>query len=1172
MGEDNGSNNDDADNILSLPYNELKKRVDDAGFRKAYLHSRYITTFYRKRLWKAMLDTALWRIKRETNKKIAVLQKDLGESIRPPTENEKKKIEDPGSTIEYWRREDAPIVSILGEIEAMSRWFSIKGMDQEWVADHLRAASCSEEDVDRILHDLFFEKPRIYGDQLPLTDHEIGREDKRKEMEQLLRNGVTIVVVVGEPLIGKSTAVGKLAKDLLNGYWTTDGERNDLSGIISIEIKHRDESGKEPKKKPPDRWQDAEVDEYPEDMSLDAGQITVSGEVLKDELKNVRPGDETSESLMNRLYRACLHSRGDPPGLRELLFDYQKDPEEKIHALRKALERDNYLIIVTHVDELLTEEGKFKDAFSLFAEFLFSCLRSEEISPRFLMTSTRRLTMGCETVNSVKEVKLEELSEEEGVELLRFFDPDGTYGLKDEDEEVLRDLVRQAIRKPFLLMHFVDQWKQCRQSGQGATIQEIMAYVREQKEDELVDRHYSYLPGPRKCVIDSLAVLDVAAPEGLIVHLRPSYYREAEVSLALSELVDYRLVTVSESDSPFGKEFELIPLFKERIRKKFLEERPSVFADISSRAAAYYEERQINVQQWRSAADAIPQVRAFYLHLQAEQYDQAVQLYLDLTYSPLIKWGFIETFSNLYDMILKLSDEALGPGRGASLMSRHAHLLSMQGKYREAIDEFEKVIVEAQQERDIKTQAFAFMKLAYLTAAHPETNGSNSRESNLSRACEYFHDAAMLTEHLNEGYERRVLEYKIFLGLARIYHQQMRIDDALESAHRALEAAGHIDKSARLKFHSLAKVGVIYRLNGDFEEADEVDEQIRKLAGETNTESVHAEVNSRQGHLFRYKGEFIRALEQHRSSFLLYSGPPTRNVAVQQVYMGNQYLALGEISEAIEQYISALDIAKQLRLHQEVSWFTNCLAAAYTVKGAYDKALRLHKTELNASQGWSEVVRHTERAYTNLLKGDDAAAWDAMREAIQETAQLQEQVPGEDFPELFLKLPYTHDFPDYEMPVPGQYQRQGTILARLYMNREEWANALDIIRKVREHTVVPYRHQAAAIEGVIQLRLGDGDRAQQAFDEACSFAEQMLAVNDGRFPDAGFTLGLAHCGRALCDMGSDTTYIDLAVAAYNQARQYSEVSTDEPLQLLELLEPLNPELIEQPLRILRLAA
>lgn len=1109
---------DSDSDVLSLPYVELTQRVGEADFRRRYLESQSITTLDKRTLWKAMLVSALNDIKRDTNLNKSDLQDELAICVRPSTQENKGGAR---SLIEYWMRLGQCIVSVPHEIEAMARWFSINGKDREWVSDHLRAASCSNEEIERILSELFFTKPCLTGDPLPLTDHEVGRESKRHEMEQCLRGGATIVVVTGAPLIGKSTAVGRLAKDLMEGYWTTDGNRNYLRGIISLEIRQRDES---------------------------------------------------SERLMNKLYDACLNNLDDPVGLHELLFDYQNDPREKVHELRKALEQDNYLIIVTHIDELLDEEGRIKDAYALFADFLDSCLRSQEKSPRFLVTSTCPLSLGCETVNAVREVKMEGLSTEEGIRLLRFFDPDGRYGLKDEDEQVLGEVVDLALGKPFLLIYFVEQWKKRIETGLDETPQATMEHVKAQKNEQLVDWHYSYLAGPVKCVMDRLAILDAAAPEGLIVHLRPTYYRSEEVEQALSHLVETHLVSVTEPDPHFGREFELDPLFKERIRQKIQEEQPPVFADISKRAAAYYEEQQINVQQWQSAADAKPQMRAFYLYMQAGQYDSAIQLYLELAYSPLAKWGFIETLFDLSDMLHELSENAMGPGRSASLMSRYAHLLSMQGKYDEAVKEFWKAIGQAQAIQDKTTQAFSYMKLAYLMCSHPDLNSADARHTNLSLACEYFKKAEVLTEQLSDGeYDKHMLQFKIFLGLARIYHQQMRIDESIESAYRALEATEHIPKSSRLEFHCLAKIGVIYRLNGDFEKAKEIDQRILQIVDEVNVESARAEVCSRQGHLRRYQGKFLQAREQHELSQFRYQqvGSVSRNVAVQKVYIGNQCLALGDINKAIESYESALDTAKQLRLSQEKSWFTNCLAMAYTMKGAYDRALKMHKKALGASQGWSRVVQKTERAYTNLLKGDDAAAWDDLRKAIQETARLQEQVPAEIFPDLFLSLLYTHDFPDYEMPVPGQYQRQGTILARLYMNQEEWPTALAVIKLVREHTVVPYRHQAAALEGIIRLRLGETAPAQQAFKCACDFAEEMLDANDGQFPDALVTQGLAHCGWALCDVSSETMHIDQAVTTYKQARQYNQVSLDEPLQLLEMLEPLNPKLLARPLNALR---
>ena len=100
------------------------------------------------------------------------------------------------------------------------------------------------------------------------------------------------------------------------------------------------------------------------------------------------------------------------------------------------------------------------------------------------------------------------------------------------------------------------------------------------------------------------------------------------------------------------------------------------------------------------------------------------------------------------------------------------------------------------------------------------------------------------------------------------------------------------------------------------------------------------------------------------------------------------------------------------------------------------------------------------------------------------------------------------------------------------------AGDLDAARKAiegaREYDWPQNNHAAAALHGVILLRLGEREAARGAFREALTLADELIAKT-ARYYEAHYTRGLAWSGLALC--GADTAEaLAAAQQAYRDAR------------------------------------
>ena len=123
------------------------------------------------------------------------------------------------------------------------------------------------------------------------------------------------------------------------------------------------------------------------------------------------------------------------------------------------------------------------------------------------------------------------------------------------------------------------------------------------------------------------------------------------------------------------------------------------------------------------------------------------------------------------------------------------------------------------------------------------------------------------------------------------------------------------------------------------------------------------------------------------------------------------------------------------------------------------------------------------------------------------------------------------------MQSPGDHQRRGTTLTRVYLHTGNLSNALRTIQTTRsaEHEVMPHRYYTALLHGLILYRLGHIEDARSRYLEALARADEILKLMP-RYYAAQYGRWLALAGLALIAEGpARSPLFRQAREAYKQA-------------------------------------
>jgi tetratricopeptide (TPR) repeat protein len=277
-------------------------------------------------------------------------------------------------------------------------------------------------------------------------------------------------------------------------------------------------------------------------------------------------------------------------------------------------------------------------------------------------------------------------------------------------------------------------------------------------------------------------------------------------------------------------------------------------------------------------------------------------------------------------------------------------------------------------------------------------------------------------------------------------------------------------------------------------------------------------------------GDVHKAIEFHEHALVIAREIGDRGgEGVDLGNLGNRYSDLGDARKAIEFYEQALVITREVGdREREGAWLGN-IGNRYSDLDEARKAIEFYEQqlaifqEIGYRQGESICIENI--GYTLLSFEDYHKAVQKIEQAIQIADEISFQ----------------------PMQLYGRWR-----LSQVYLLQNDLVNARATIEAALQYDVPQFNHNATALHGIIALRQGERETAQEAFAKSIAQADEILA----KTPDYYSALdakGLALCGAAIAaDNGrrtvddptgtlrsgqSSMVYRQQAIEAFQKARK-----------------------------------
>jgi tetratricopeptide (TPR) repeat protein/cellulose biosynthesis protein BcsQ len=267
--------------------------------------------------------------------------------------------------------------------------------------------------------------------------------------------------------------------------------------------------------------------------------------------------------------------------------------------------------------------------------------------------------------------------------VLRELDEDGTLGLRDAPDELLRDLCAHTRGFPRAL----EAVKAILDGDRTLTPRDLLDRTGDLPEDRVVEvlvgEAYQLLDPPARQVMQALAVFpSPVSAVGVDFLLRP-FDPTTNAAPIMARLVRRQLVRFHDGHyrlDAVDRDYAL-----EQIPPGAPGDPTTVFslAGLQALAADYYTQIRTPRESWRSLDDIQPQLAEFELRCAAGDYDTAATVLADIDFEHMQRWGHYRTLVDLHYRIYgRITDPALNAAHLGSLGNCYFSL----GDYRKAVD------------------------------------------------------------------------------------------------------------------------------------------------------------------------------------------------------------------------------------------------------------------------------------------------------------------------------------------------------------------------------------------------------------------------------------------------------------------------------------------------------
>jgi tetratricopeptide (TPR) repeat protein len=641
-------------------------------------------------------------------------------------------------------------------------------------------------------------RQRIVG-QRPINARNIfqNRLAERKRLEQLLAEPSTsIVSVIGRAGIGKTALAGKVLSDLEHDRWPHTDEEKRVDGIIYLSTR-------------------------------------ITGITLE------------------RLFLSCARMLGGDQErmLHAIWIDPQMGIEEKVSRLLDTLTNGLYIILMDNIDDLLDKDGQLID------KDLQSFFETSLVTPhnlRLLVTSRIPLAFRQKALQFDKRVTLREgLPVLDGITMLRELDPNGTYSLREAQDEKLAQIVQRVHGVPRALEIFASILA----NDPFATVDDLLSqfYKQEDVVRDLIEEGYKRLDKDARCIVEALAVFGCPVPQLAVDFLLEPFVPGLDVPGLVRRLAHTHMISIDRS----SKTIILHPVDCDYAYSRLLEDEDGTYnrRALERRAADYYVQLRTLSRTWQTISDLEPQLLEFEHRVKAEDYDIAVRLVDDIDSSYLSLWGHARRVLSMREQLLgKIIDTRL-EGKNLGYLGLANHTL---GQFEQAI------------------------------------------------AC---HERALaIAREMGDRYGEET-----WLGnLGRAYRNLGRYENAVESLQQAIIIAQEVGNSRSEAVH-LDNLGLTYFDLGQVEQAVACAQKARNIAHEIGEQHFLARYLGNLGNAYRVLGRLEQAADLCSQSLrIARENKDQRNEAIWLGNLANAYGNLGLVEKAVELYQQALEIVSEI--------------------------------------------------------------------------------------------------------------------------------------------------------------------------------------------------------------------------------------------------------------------
>jgi tetratricopeptide (TPR) repeat protein len=390
-----------------------------------------------------------------------------------------------------------------------------------------------------------------------------------------------------------------------------------------------------------------------------------------------------------------------PEDVAEALVARYRDPQESpaalVRALLEAFPAGRTVVLLDNFEELVDADAVgLTDA--ALDEALHAMLSAPVHGVKVIITTRvapRDLLLAQPGVQ--RRLDLDEgLPSPFAEQVLRARDPDGKLGVRDAPDALLAEAQERTRGFPRALEALVAILA----ADRSTTLPELLADTRGMPEnvvEPLVGEAFSRLDALSQQVMQALAIYTSPVPPVAVDYLLQPFEPAIDSAPVLSRLVNMSFVRRDAGQyyvHQVDRDYALHRIALGDPRDRDPEPLPFTQYALRDRGAGYFEQIRTPRETWRTLTDLAPQLAEFELRYQADDYDTAAHVLLDIDFDYLVVWGHYRLVLELHH---RLQDHLTDPGTDSASKGTLGLCYAALGETRRAIELHEQALAIARE-------------------------------------------------------------------------------------------------------------------------------------------------------------------------------------------------------------------------------------------------------------------------------------------------------------------------------------------------------------------------------------------------------------------------------------------------------------------------------------------